>query len=182
MWSLYVLPVVGCKEWILLPKVTVVNFDFVTALIEISSSDCLSQSLTVSRILGKRKYPFFKYYIGAAFLQLTKNHLALISGIRSHWLSSHLVCAVAFRLLQYCSVSHPRRTQTRCCHWQRKPSSPHSPLQTCGGFLDTDNQVAVLWQPVSKVMCERVCLCVCLRGCLMERWLRGRNMAKDMQL
>lgn len=62
-------------------------------------------------------------------------------------------------LLQYCSVSHPGITQTRCCHWQRKLSSPHSPPQTWR-FLDTDNHAAVLWQPVSKVTC--VCVCVCL--------------------
>lgn len=50
-------------------------------------------------------------------------------------------------------------------------------------FLDTDNHAAVLWQPVSKV--TYVCVCVCVwtlvRGCLMERWLRGWNMAKDIQ-
>lgn len=46
-------------------------------------------------------------------------------------------------------------------------------------FLDTDNHAALLWQPVSKA--TRLYIGVCLwRGCLMERWLRGWNMAKDV--
>lgn len=74
------------------------------------------------------------------------NDLTLISGIRSHWSSYYLGWCCDFLLLQYCSVSRPGITETRCCHWQHKLSSPHFSAPDMWRFFDTDNHMTVLWQ------------------------------------
>lgn len=98
-------------------------------------------------------------WIGTLLLEVTKNVLRLISGIWSHWLSSHLGCGATF-----CSCNIVRSHIQGGLRQGVVTDNINYPLRVLAPdmwrFLDTDNHAAVLWQPVSKV--TRVCVRVCL--------------------